>query len=95
MTAGLYEYPDGDEGDAPVRARVTLVFDLRSHDPIELPAGRVLEWAADRLSRVTDNGPYTMRADLPDGGRYRRDVDFGIISWDEEAGLAWVVGDDV
>lgn len=90
-----YDYvEDPEEREAPVRATLTLVFELRSREPIELPVNQIAAWAADRLARVTDNGPYDIRHLLPDGSLYNREVGFGGIAWDWREAVEWLDDSD-
>jgi hypothetical protein len=45
-----------------LRARVTLTFEVLASQSIEVTDGQLLMWVSDRLGRVTDNGPYAIRA---------------------------------
>lgn len=71
---------DAADADPPVRARVTLTFNLRSGGPLDDAVADLAAWTADRLAWVTDNGPY----EFGTGGE-RREIDFGPIKWDDAA----------
>lgn len=61
------------------RALVTITFELRSRGPLEVSENHLWSWVADRMGRVTDNGPHGMRPpDYVDGsGVGVVEVDFG------------------
>jgi hypothetical protein len=50
-----------DTAEPVPRARVTLVVEVLAPQQIEVTDGQLWAWVADRLGRVTDNGPYQMR----------------------------------
>jgi len=79
-----------DIAESVVRARVTLTFEVMASEQIEVTDGQLLMWAADRLGRVTDNGPYSIQTS-PYGQRPEVyvPVSFGDI---HDGSIEWVDG---
>jgi hypothetical protein len=76
-------YPD-DPDSWPLRAEVTLVFEIQAHHPLGMTEAQLCAMVSDRIGQVADNGPYPTGDDGHD-----QLFTFGGIGWGK---VDWVDG---